>query len=202
MKRNALLLLLLFSTFGLTLNAQAVVLDFETLAHSDGLSVDHGATYMEKGFLLTNTATVESSGLSPSLATFGTDAFGYSGSTALFNDNPAGQTVLTRADGGWFNLYTITLSEFYDSDPISVMFTGVLNSGATVTQTLILDGTFGSEVFTFDQNFSDLVSVSWLQTDNFHQFDNITVAPVPEPSTMLLFASGLLTVAAARRKRG
>lgn len=35
----------------------------------------------------------------------------------------------------------------------------------------------------------------------FH-LDNVGVAPVPEPSTILLFASGLLTVAAARRKKG
>jgi len=199
MKMKALLLMLFFSTFVLTLNAQAAVIDFESLAHDDDQIVDNGATYTEDGFLLTNTAT---GGLSPSLATAGTNTFGYSESTALFNDNWEGQTVLTRTDGGWFNLYTIALSEFYDTDPISVVFTGVLNSGATVMQTLTLDGAFGTEVFTFDTSFSNLVSVSWFQTADYHQFDDITVAPVPEPSTILLFASGLLTVAAARRKRG
>lgn len=202
MKTKALLLMLFFSIFVLTLNAQAEVIDFESLAHSGDESVDQGATYTEDGFLLTNTATVASSGFEPSLATAGTNTFGYSGSTALFNDNWAGETVLTRTDGGWFNLYTIALSEFYDSDPISVVFTGVSSSGATVMQTLILDGAFGAQVFAFDTSFSNLVSVSWLQTDVFHQFDDITVAPVPEPTTILLFASGLLTVAAARRKRG
>jgi hypothetical protein len=204
MKTKALLLMLFFSTFVLALNAQAEVIDFESLAHSGDESAGQGATYTEDGFLLTNTATVASSGFEPSLATVGTGHDGYSGSTALFNDNWAGETVLTRTDGGWFNLYTIALSELYDSanDPISVVFTGVSNSGATVMQTLILDGAFGAQVFTFDTNFSNLVSVSWLQTDVFHQFDDITVAPVPEPTTILLFASGLLTVAAARRKRG
>ncbi len=205
MNMKALLLMLFCSTFGLTLNAQAAVIDFESLAHSDDYA-DHGATYTEDGFLLTNTATVASSGFDPSLATAGTNAFGYSGSTALFNDNWQGQTVLTRTDGGWFNLNSITLSEFYDIDPtidpIDVVFTGMLNNGATVTQTLTLDGVFGPEVFTFDPSFSNLVAVSWLQTEVFHQFDDLTIAPVPEPSTILLFASGLLTVAAARRKRG
>lgn len=206
MKSKALLLMLFFAPFVFTLNAQAVVVDFQSLAHDDDQVVDHGATYAEEGFLLTNTATEAGSGFSPSLATTGTSGYGYNGSTALFNDNWEGQTVLTRTDGGWFNILSITLSEFYDiepdSDPISVVFTGMLNSGATVTQTFTLDGVFGAEVFAFDEIFSNLVSVSWLQTADYHQFDDIRVAPVPEPSAVLLFASGLLTFAAARRNRG
>ena len=66
MKIKALLLMLFFSTFVLTLNAQAAVIDFESLAHSGDESADQGTTYTEDGFLLTNTATGL---LSPSLAT-------------------------------------------------------------------------------------------------------------------------------------
>lgn len=182
--------------FGMACAAEAAVLDFESLRHDDDQIAAHGATYEEDGFRLTNTAD------DPSFATFGTGMDGlFTGSTALFNDNWEGTTVLTRTDGGWFRLNSIALAELYPlEEPYAVTFTGLLGDGSTVSQSFTLDGLFGAETFTFDATFTNLVSVSWLQSDYFHQFDNIDASPVPEPSTLLLFGAGLLAVAAGRRK--
>lgn len=88
MKQVVMLLCLLACVMGLAPAANAVTLDFEALMHADDLIVDHGATYTEDGFMLTNTATEEISGFPPSLASLGTELTGFfSGSTALFNDN-------------------------------------------------------------------------------------------------------------------
>lgn len=178
----------------LTLNAEAAVIDFESLAHDEGV-VEHGSSYEENGFLLVNASTYP-------FITFGQQVVDvFSGSTALVNDNDDGETILTKADGGWFQLNSIALAELYPSgDSFSVTFTGLLYTGAAVTQTFSLDGLYGAQTFLFDDDFTQLISVSWLNSAAYHQFDDIDVAPVPEPSTMLLFASGLLTVASARRK--
>ena len=75
----------------------------------------------------------------------------------------------------------------------------------------------GSPTFTaitFDERWRGLQSVAWFQQSTvgntvstadpvLHQFDNVLVATVPEPATVLLFASGLLLlggVHAARRR--
>jgi len=41
---------------------------------------------------------------------------------------------------------------------------------------------------------------SFLNEGSVFHLDNVAVAPVPEPSTMLLLISGVLAVAATRRK--
>jgi len=179
----------------LTMNAEAAVIDFESLAHNDDGVVEHGSSYEEDGFLLVNASVYP-------FATFGQQSGNvYSGSTALFNDNDNGETILTKADGGWFQLNSIALAELNPTgDSFSVTFTGWLHTGAAVTQTFSLDGLPGAQTFVFDDDFTQLTSVHWLNAAAYHQFDDIDVAPVPEPSTMLLFAAGLLTVAVGRRK--
>jgi len=197
MKKGTQLLMSALLMVGATCTAQAAVIDFESLAHNDDQIVDHGAIYEEEGFRLTNTAA------DPSFATYGTALDGwYVGSTALINDNAGGTTVLTSMDGGLFRMNSIALAELYAmEEPFSVTFTGLLSNGSTVSQVFSLDGLFGAETFAFDSAFTNLVSVSWLQSEYFHQFDNIDVVPVPEPSTFFLFGAGLLSVAAVRRRR-
>lgn len=188
--------------------ANATTLTFEELIHEDTSIVDHGAVYTENGFVITNIATEADSGFLPSLASVGTLAYEFSGSTALFNDNYGGTTVMTREGGGLFTLSSITLSELYpfDYDPefnseFDIEFSGFFSDGSAISQTFTLDGLVGVETFSFDTGFTDLVSARWLQTPDIYQFDDIKANPVPEPSSILLFGLGLVYFAGVRRNK-
>nr|WP_320010236.1 PEP-CTERM sorting domain-containing protein [uncultured Desulfobulbus sp.] len=184
------------------LTTQAAVIDFESLAHDDSTTVDHGATYVEDGIVIKNLATVESSGWEPSLASFGIQSWGYAGSTALFNDNLEGVTWIASAVSPLFSVYSIDLSELYDLGVSeTVTFYATNSSGATVSQSFTLDGSFGMETFSFSSDFIDVASVYWIQTDYGVQFDNIVTSPVPEPSTLLLFGLGLFGLSACTNKK-
>jgi hypothetical protein len=182
----------------MAVDSHAYVVDFESLMHNDDQIADHGASYTEGGFLFTNTATD-----APSLATLGTQFVGgFAGSTALFNDNYEGQTVLTKVGGGTFNLNSISLAELFAADvQFGVQFNGLLANNATVSKTFTLDGILGFQDFTFGSDFSNLVSVSWNQTPDFHQFDNVNVTPTPIPAAAWLLGSGLAGLVGMRRRR-
>ena len=185
--------------FLFTSMAQATILDFEDLYHNDDAVAGHGYSYEMNGFLLTNTS------IEFPFAGLGTEAYGYSGSTALFNDNAQGETILTRVGNGFFSLISIDLSELYapdDEDPLEdwVVFQGILADSSIVSQTFTLDGLTGVETFFFGPEFADVISVSWTQSDYFHQFDNIHAAPVPEPSSLLLLGLGLMAAMGCRRQ--
>jgi hypothetical protein len=204
MKKVVLMLCLLTGIFGVSLDSHAALVTFEALSHNDDQIAEHGATYAESGFLFTNTATVESSGFDPSFATAGAQLDGmYTGSTALFNDNWEGQTILTRVGGGTFNLNSIDLAELYPADvQFDVAFTGLLANGSTVSKTFTLDGALGAQSFSFGSDFSNLASVSWSQSADFHQFDNVNATPTPIPAAAWLLGSGIMGLAGIRRRTG
>lgn len=96
---------------------------------------------------------------------------------------------------------SISLSELLAAEPsVSIVLTGALASGGSVSQTFILDGILGADDFAFPAEFRNLVSVTWNQTADYHQFDNIKVTGVPIPATAWLLCSGLVGLAGVRNK--
>jgi hypothetical protein len=199
MKKTVLTLLLAASLQGFSALAAAspVVIGFDSLMQDNDQTNEIGNVYRESGFEFSNLSNPFS------FASFGTQNPFFNGSTALFNDNTDGQTRLSQIGGGLFSLSSITLSTLapgYTEEGTSVTFTGLLATGGSVMQSFnVADG--AAQTFSFSPNFSNLSAVTWSNEANFHQFDNITVAAVPEPETYALMLSGLGLVAFAARRR-
>ena len=199
MKKTVLTLLLAASLQGFSALAAAspVVIGFDSLMQDNDQTNEIGNVYRESGFEFSNLSNPFS------FASFGTQNPFFNGSTALFNDNTDGQTRLSQIGGGLFSLSSITLSTLapgYTEEGTSVSFTGLLATGGSVMQSFnVADG--AAQTFSFSPNFSNLSAVTWSNEANFHQFDNITVAAVPEPETYALMLSGLGLVAFAARRR-
>ena len=199
MKKTVLTLLLAASLQGFSALAAAspVVIGFDSLMQDNDQTNEIGNVYRESGFEFSNLSNPFS------FASFGTQNPFFNGSTALFNDNTDGQTRLSQIGGGLFSLSSITLSPLapgYTEEGTSVTFTGLLATGGSVMQSFnVADG--AAQTFSFSPNFSNLSAVTWSNEANFHQFDNITVAAVPEPETYALMLSGLGLVAFAARRR-
>lgn len=203
MNKPLLLLALILGIQASAIDAATVTLDFESLAHDDDLVSDVGHLYQEDGFVL------ENAGFFP-FATYGAQAVDwdsspvFTGSTALFNDNDDALTTLSLLSGGVFDLVSIDLAELFVATGVAyrVAFTGITAALGTVTQEFTLDGIFGAETFTFDPGFTNLTSVSWTNTADYHQFDNIQVSSVPEPQTLSLMLLGLGLMGTLARRKG
>ena len=169
-----------------------IFIDFDSLENTNAQINGVPSPYVEEKFSIAGNP----------LNSFGQANSRYAGSAGLLVGSSAGQALLT---GPWpFDLYSIELSfiELSGTSP-PVTFTGNLSGGGTVMQTF-QPISFGFTQFDFNGSFTDLVSVSWLQgTDelNGHQFDNIVVSDIPEPTTMLLLVTGLVGVAGASRRK-
>lgn len=142
----------------------------------------------------------------------------FTGSPALFN-NFDGVVQFTAVNGQAFSFQSISLASFLGSlgNATSVMFTGILMGGGTVTHTVEVPGgmfpapatltNYGFEGFT---NLSALnVTVTSPNIPGLQnvQIDNVTFgvsqSVVPEPATVVLFGSGMaaLGLVALRRRR-
>jgi hypothetical protein len=179
------LALISFSAFSVlaVAPAQAIVLDFESLAVNDNNFHLHGNTYTEDGFTISSAGT--------QLVTWGTQTSLSPGSTALF-DNAGFQSVtLSQVGGSAFTLSSIDLADVYNSPTqVTVNFIGTRADSSTVSQSFTTDSILGLETFAFS-NFTNLVSVNWQNnSSNWNQFDNIVIngaptAAVPEPFTIV-----------------
>jgi hypothetical protein len=181
--------------------AQAVILDFESLAVNDA-DAYYLPNYTEDGFTITNNTCILYSGVDPNqlLGYVGTQNALFPGSTALFNNYSDGttdlKTNLAQVGGGAFSLSSIDLADFENTgNPTTINFTGNIAGGGTVNQSFATDSLPGLQTFTFS-NFTNLASVDWtVSTGNWVQFDNINVSAatsVPEPFTVLgtIFGAG------------
>jgi hypothetical protein len=138
-------------------------------------------------------------------------ASGFPGSTSLA---AFFQTVvsITRSTGDPFSIHSIDLAFISGGfpTPFDIVFTGLLQNGGQVFQTFTLPGGVNPpslETYFFGSAFSNLVSVSWIQgalDGPEHQFDNVELSSIPEPSTVVLLGSGLLfflSLEGLRRRR-
>lgn len=174
--------------------AQADTITFNSLEQAGNALVNSGDPYVENGFRILNGGELYYSQQSH---------YSYAGSAGLHERISNGLLTLNRVDGAAFTLVSIQLSTLVSNGTSpAVTFTGHLVGGGTVTQTFT-PTVFGFQTFNFNSSFTNLLSVTWHQgTDerNAHQFDNIVVDPVPEPSAMILLGSGLVAAATRIRK--
>jgi len=214
-----LLAFLAFTSFLLgvrrDVEATPITLDFESLRQDNARINQQGTVVSEDGFTVT--------ALSGELNTAGTLDPSFPGSTALFQGISASEIALTPTVGGPFdsvpfNLLSIDLVELpnfirlpngevvpLDLGQFDITFFGTTRNGTTVTNTFTITNFFTTETFSF-RGFTNLVSVNWFQGgggegNQTHQFDNIVIRPIPEPSTMLLLGSGLAGLGWYRRRR-
>jgi PEP-CTERM motif len=137
----------------------------------------------------------------------------FAGKNGLAAFSPATIT-LVQTDGAPFSLLSIDLARNFAFDPApTVTFVGTLVGGGTVTDTVTVTVPVGfPQTFqTFDSSnglggLTNLTSLSWDQpvfTQGLNQFTDITLSTVPEPSSLVLAAFGVIGITArfwARRR--
>lgn len=157
-------------------SSAGTVLDFEDLLAS-GPGYTTIPSYSGGGFTLVNLSVT--AGSNDAFASPQSDNASYQGSTALANNRADGVTMLTKDGGATFTLGSIDVAELFPSNPSTgvLTFTGTRADGTTVTSAFTMDGMAGFQTFTFE-GFKNLVSVTWVQSSPYHQFDNIVLDPV------------------------
>lgn len=182
--------------------------------------IGNGSVFLKDNFSTFAFASVQvdTSGSGIAFGSWGITSPNYSGSRALYNNNDGGRTVISSTTGSAsttasFDFTAIDLTELLNNasySPTSITFFAETNAGSTVSQSVLLDGVFGSETFSFGDTFRGVTSVWWDQEPEWHQFDNVvlgnitTVATgfVPIPAAAWLFSSGLIgLIGVARRKK-
>jgi len=150
--------------------ANTIVIDFESLRIDGAGLTDVGSNYIEDDFTISKARQDFYN-----LYSINPRDFRWNGSTSLFNNTIYGTITLTRNGGGTFSFSSIDLDWLNDSGSVPVNFVGTKSDNSKVNAHFDLDFAKGFQTFNFTE-FTNLVSVSWIQEYDFHQFDNIVVA--------------------------
>jgi hypothetical protein len=195
---------ILFLGLAGTATAQTTALDFESVPCTPSYS----SPFNISGFTLTEFTdhlAVPDGDMSPIGFGMICGGHGWAGSKGFWSMTPEGGIRLTRTGGGPFAIKSIDLSmlENFSGFEYGLGFTGYFADGSAVHRGFLLPTAtnvlpFAS--YSFGSEFDNIVALEWYQGLTFHQFDDIVVTATPEPSTVLLLATGLLALAAAARR--
>ena len=141
----------------------------------------------------------------------------FAGSQAWFVNHVFSSTSrLSRPDGGWFGIESISLGTVVPSPAAAgpITFTGTLMQGGTVTQTFNVPHTPTATLspFQFDGGFVNLSALEWTTGSTGTQgpnpdlanvqIDNLVLTrTVPEPGTTVLVMIGFVCLLGGRRLR-
>ena len=181
-------------------NAIATVIDFESLYINDSSPHSIASGYTEDGFIITGPGDF-------GFRFFGAMEPNFVGSTSLFNNTLGDTTTFKKIDNSIFSIYSIDLNELRVDGAVSVEFSAITDTNATINQKFDLDGSKATvQTFTFNALFSSIKQLTWDQgTAQLHQFDNLVteINAVPLPAALPLYAGGLIAfgLTAYRRKR-
>lgn len=186
----------LVAAVGAAQTANAVVLDFQSLAAPGTFLTNVADGYTEDGFKFLNTTLPN---LADSFGSWQNSSTAFAGSTTLFNQWQDAITQLSRVGGGAFDVSTIDLASLNLSPlPNTVTFTGTRGDNSTVVNAITMSNPSALLTYNFT-GMTNIVKLEWSQSFPFHQFDNINVNSVPEPATMSALALGVLAFARRRR---
>ena len=201
-----LLVLFVFTLNIASANAAPITWDFESL-HGTGLAGPAFESFGQEiedtnsGFKLTTTAVFGG------FISYNPGGALYGSSVELIANTIGRTTTLSKSDSSSFSILSIDLgfSNLAQLGNGDLTFDGVKSDNSLIQQTFSINSVLTG--YSFSAGFSDLVSLTWLQTSQAgHRFDNINVdgnvnvASTPEPMILSLLAFGLIGLG-ARKKR-
>ena len=133
----------------------------------------------------------------------------YNGTPAMFADgdrNGNATILMTQVGGGTFDVSALDAAVYWVGASGSILLTGQISGGGTVTQTLSVGTPWTSFSLSGFHNltsltFQDTTSGAFLTAPGMG-IDNINTNPaVPEPGSLLLFGSGVMGLAGLLRRK-
>lgn len=174
--------------------ANAVILDFNDLNVGSN-QTSYGSSYNYSGFTFTGTQ----------LSSFDNDTWGMNGDdTDYFGwASHSSDFGISATNGETFSLSSLQIGQLiWNGDGGAASITGTTLGGGTLTQNITVTTSFTDVSFT---GWDNLASISISGPPNWMALDNIDVTvgttTVPEPSTLAIFALGLMGLASRRFKK-
>lgn len=183
---------------GFTHTASAATLTFDDIGVSGNYTPESNIGFTYNGFSFSlNTSVIDLS----SNGSWAQTGPAYSGNYAALN-NWHGDIIVTKDGGGIFSFQDLYIRSWYNStNTSSASINGYLNNSSAGEVRFTMTNSWQN----IQANFTAIDELHIKGGNNF-LMDNITVnststSPVPEPTTMLLFGTGVAGLAAVGRKK-